>query len=70
MKKNWFIEKARRSQIVDCAIETIAEVRYAQASIRGIAVASHIPVLYGLSGLYSSTPSSSKVFERKPSSVF
>ena len=32
-----FIEKARRAQIVECAIETIAEVGYAQASLGQIA---------------------------------
>ncbi|KOY81682.1 TetR family transcriptional regulator [Lysinibacillus macroides] len=32
-----FIEKARRTQIVECAIETIAEVGYAQASLGQIA---------------------------------
>lgn len=32
-----FIEVARRAQIVECAIETIAEVGYAQASLNQIA---------------------------------
>ncbi|WP_264740615.1 TetR/AcrR family transcriptional regulator [Cytobacillus firmus] len=36
-KQMSFIEKARRSQIVECAIETIAEVGYAQASLGQIA---------------------------------
>lgn len=36
-KQMTFIEKARRSQIVECAIETIAEVGYAQASLGQIA---------------------------------
>jgi AcrR family transcriptional regulator len=37
-----FIEKARRAQIVECAIETIAEVGYAQASIGQIAKRANI----------------------------
>ncbi|MCM3324784.1 TetR/AcrR family transcriptional regulator [Cytobacillus kochii] len=37
-----FIEKARRSQIVECAIETIAEVGYAQASLGQIAKRANI----------------------------
>ncbi|MFT4125431.1 MAG: TetR/AcrR family transcriptional regulator [Gordonia sp. (in: high G+C Gram-positive bacteria)] len=32
-----FTERARRAQIVDCAIETIAELGYPQASVRKIA---------------------------------
>ncbi|MCY8009503.1 TetR family transcriptional regulator [Bacillus haynesii] len=36
-KEMSFIEKARRAQIVECAIETIAEVGYAQASLGQIA---------------------------------
>ncbi|MEK3995027.1 TetR/AcrR family transcriptional regulator [Psychrobacillus sp. FSL K6-2365] len=36
-KEMSFIEKARRSQIVECAIETIAEIGYAQASLGQIA---------------------------------
>ncbi|PEP82657.1 TetR family transcriptional regulator [Bacillus toyonensis] len=32
-----FIEKARRAQIVECAIDTLAEVGYAQASLGQIA---------------------------------
>ncbi|MFJ7941981.1 TetR/AcrR family transcriptional regulator [Peribacillus sp. NPDC096622] len=36
-KQMSFIEKARRAQIVECAIETIAEVGYAQASLGQIA---------------------------------
>lgn len=36
-KEMSFIEKARRSQIVECAIDTIAEVGYAQASLDQIA---------------------------------
>lgn len=36
-KEMSFIEKARRTQIVECAIETIAEVGYAQASLGQIA---------------------------------
>ncbi|KYG29087.1 TetR/AcrR family transcriptional regulator [Priestia endophytica] len=37
-----FIEKARRAQIVECAIETIAEVGYAQASLGRIAKRANI----------------------------
>ena len=37
-----FIEKARRTQIVECAIETIAEVGYAQASLGQIAKRAQI----------------------------
>jgi AcrR family transcriptional regulator len=37
-----FIEKARRAQIVECAIETIAEVGYAQASLGQIAKRARI----------------------------
>ncbi|MDQ0114048.1 TetR/AcrR family transcriptional regulator [Paenibacillus harenae] len=36
-KQMSFIEKARRAQIVECAIETIAEVGYTQASLGEIA---------------------------------
>lgn len=36
-KEMSFIEKARRSQIVECAIDTIAEVGFAQASLGQIA---------------------------------
>ncbi len=36
-KEMSFIEKARRAQIVECAIETIAEVGYTQASLGQIA---------------------------------
>lgn len=36
-KEMSFIEKARRTQIVECAIETIAEIGYAQASLGQIA---------------------------------
>ncbi|PED05505.1 TetR/AcrR family transcriptional regulator [Bacillus pseudomycoides] len=36
-KEMSFIEKARRAQIVECTIETIAEVGYAQASLGQIA---------------------------------
>ncbi|MBP1996940.1 TetR/AcrR family transcriptional regulator [Paenibacillus eucommiae] len=36
-KKMSFIEKARRAQIVECAIETIAEVGFTQASLGEIA---------------------------------
>ncbi|WP_338106680.1 TetR/AcrR family transcriptional regulator [Psychrobacillus psychrodurans] len=36
-KEMSFIEKARRNQIVECAIETIAEIGYAQASLGQIA---------------------------------
>ncbi|MDQ0186646.1 TetR/AcrR family transcriptional regulator [Cytobacillus kochii] len=41
-KEMSFIEKARRSQIVECAIETIAEVGYAQASLGQIAKRANI----------------------------
>ncbi|WP_102272164.1 TetR/AcrR family transcriptional regulator [Cytobacillus massiliigabonensis] len=41
-KEMSFIEKARRSQIVKCAIETIAEVGYAQASLGQIAKRANI----------------------------
>jgi len=37
-----FIEKARRAQIVQCAIETIAEIGYAQASIGQIAKRANV----------------------------
>ncbi|WP_141770577.1 TetR/AcrR family transcriptional regulator, partial [Bacillus sp. MUM 116] len=37
-----FIEKARRAQIVECAIETIAELGYAQASLGQIAKRANI----------------------------
>lgn len=37
-----FIEKARRAQIVGCAIDTIAEVGYAQASLARIAERAEI----------------------------
>ena len=37
-----FIEKARRTQIIECAIETIAEVGYAQASLGQIAKRAQI----------------------------
>jgi AcrR family transcriptional regulator len=36
-KRQSFIEQARRAQIVGCAIETIAEVGYAEASLAAIA---------------------------------
>lgn len=41
-KKMSFIEKARRAQIVECTIETIAEVGYAQASLGQIAKRANI----------------------------
>ena len=41
-KEMSFIEKARRAQIVACAIETIAEVGYAQASIGQIAKRANV----------------------------
>ncbi|MCM0624055.1 TetR family transcriptional regulator [Lysinibacillus sp. OL1_EC] len=41
-KEMSFIEKARRTQIVECAIETIAEVGYAQASLGQIAKRAQI----------------------------
>lgn len=41
-KEQTFIEKARRAQIVACAIETIAEIGYAQASIGQIAKRANI----------------------------
>ncbi|GIN88823.1 TetR family transcriptional regulator [Heyndrickxia sporothermodurans] len=41
-KEMSFIEKARRAQIVECAIETIAEVGYAQASLGQIAKRAEI----------------------------
>lgn len=41
-KEMSFIEKARRAQIVECAIETIAEVGYAQASLGQIAKRANI----------------------------
>jgi AcrR family transcriptional regulator len=41
-KEMSFIEKARRTQIVDCAIETIAEVGFAQASLGQIAKRANI----------------------------
>ncbi|MCU9614206.1 TetR family transcriptional regulator [Caldibacillus lycopersici] len=41
-KEMSFIEKARRAQIVKCAIETIAEVGYAQASLGQIAKRANI----------------------------
>ena len=37
-----FIEEARRAQIVECAIETIAAVGYTQASLARIAAAARI----------------------------
>ncbi|GIN93136.1 TetR family transcriptional regulator [Siminovitchia terrae] len=37
-----FIEKARRAQIIECAIETIVEVGYAQASLGKIAKRANI----------------------------
>lgn len=36
-KEMSFIEKTRKAQIVECAIETITEVGYAQASLGQIA---------------------------------
>ncbi|QSB09721.1 TetR family transcriptional regulator [Lysinibacillus fusiformis] len=41
-KEMSFIEKARRTQIIECAIETIAEVGYAQASLGQIAKRAQI----------------------------
>jgi AcrR family transcriptional regulator len=41
-KEMSFIEKARRAQIVECTIETIAEVGYAQASLGKIAKRANI----------------------------
>jgi AcrR family transcriptional regulator len=41
-KEMSFIEKARRAQIVECAIETIAELGYAQASLGQIAKRANI----------------------------
>ncbi|MCA1028926.1 TetR family transcriptional regulator [Cytobacillus kochii] len=41
-KEMSFIEKARRAQIVECAIETIAEIGYAQASLGKIAKRANI----------------------------
>ncbi|MFL0506677.1 TetR/AcrR family transcriptional regulator [Ureibacillus sp. 179-F W5.1 NHS] len=41
-KEKSFIEKARRNQIVECAIETIAELGYAQASVSKIAKRANI----------------------------
>jgi AcrR family transcriptional regulator len=41
-KKLTFIEQARRSQIVDCAIETIVEIGYAHASLGQIAKRANI----------------------------
>lgn len=41
-KEMSFIEKARRAQIVECAIETIAQVGYTQASLGQIAKRANI----------------------------
>ncbi|MEK3981482.1 TetR/AcrR family transcriptional regulator [Psychrobacillus sp. FSL K6-2836] len=41
-KEMSFIEKARRTQIVECAIETIAEIGYAQASLGQISKRANI----------------------------
>ncbi|KKO51358.1 TetR/AcrR family transcriptional regulator [Paenibacillus sp. DMB20] len=41
-KEMSFIEKARRAQILECAIETIAEVGYGQASLGQIAKRANI----------------------------
>ncbi|PEU19222.1 MULTISPECIES: TetR/AcrR family transcriptional regulator [unclassified Bacillus (in: firmicutes)] len=45
-KEMYFIEKARRAQIVECTIETLAEVGYTQASLAQIA--KHAKISKGL----------------------